>query len=505
MSQKSENFKKKSHPIIRRRWRFYLKFLLKKIGKVILWILFVLVILFIGLEVWARIQRSHNNITETKYTASQLLKENASLRKSILDSCISENGVRSYLMLDEKDCATLFPDLLEEISIEYSLEHEFLAFFQAYFLSETSPSPILNTSPQILQEKKIEIMPELNALLEEKNLLQYLADYSFSLEKTDDAKLLLKKGDIIMATIAYDAEKKEVFAEIPEKSGSISISHFSKTLGEGQIKTNMSEEEMAALKDIKGDASPRKNILILGKNDGNVDTIILASIDNVRKKITLISLPRDLWVGARKINSWYGAYGANAFIEELESLFGQKIAHYVLIEMESFPRAIDIIGGISYTFDAPLIDPSYKTIDNGEEGTLYFSSGTFHLSGIQALRVARSRFTTSDFSRSARQQNILLAIQKRVVSLYGDNNGAIIKIISLVLKNVKTDMTPAEIFSIYLSAKDYPVQSGNVMSSGNILTSQMLDIGNGRRTYVLLPNNEDWDLLKKFVWSALLR
>ena len=212
-------------------------------------------------------------------------------------------------------------------------------------------------------------------------------------------------------------------------------------------------------------------VLVAGKHGGNVDTMILVQVNMPKKQITMLSVPRDIFFNGRKINSAYHYYGMDELKRELAIITGYNIDYYILIDMYAFIGVVDLINGIDVYLQEPLIDPSYKTFDYGEWGTLYYAKGWHHLSGKQALRVARSRNYSSDFSRAKRQHTILLAIRNKLKKFSIGDAGKISKIIRIATKRTETDMSLKEILSYYLRFKDYTIRKGYVLSTANILKS----------------------------------
>ncbi|MGL6016346.1 MAG: LCP family protein, partial [Selenomonadaceae bacterium] len=103
------------------------------------------------------------------------------------------------------------------------------------------------------------------------------------------------------------------------------------------------------------------NIMIMGvdrRNDdvGRSDTLMVATVDPDQKKASLLSLPRDTRVkiegnGVDKINAAY-AYGGHKLSQKtVEQLLGAPINYYVLIDIKSFERIIDALGGIDINVD----------------------------------------------------------------------------------------------------------------------------------------------------------
>jgi polyisoprenyl-teichoic acid--peptidoglycan teichoic acid transferase len=266
------------------------------------------------------------------------------------------------------------------------------------------------------------------------------------------------------------------------------------------------------------------NILVAGKNGNLVDTMIFANVDTAKRKITLVSIPRDLYYNGRKINAVYYFYGMEELKRALSIVTGYKIDKYILIDMYSFIDVIDLIGGIDVHLDQPVIDPTYKTFDAGQWGTLYYRAGDYHLSGKQALRLARTRHTSSDFARAERQQMILGALQDKAKNFgFGDAAG-LTKIAESVIAKTETDISMAEAISYYFRYQSFEISRGHVLSSGNVLESKYTgdikkaekDCGAQTGTeevdeakkaecekilkgeYILLPRNDNWNSVRWF-------
>ena len=74
---------------------------------------------------------------------------------------------------------------------------------------------------------------------------------------------------------------------------------------------------------------------------------------------------------------------------------------------------VDLVGGVTITYDQNIFDPSYAWEDGTGHG-FYFHAGTHHLDGRTALAFVRSRKADSDFARAARQQILLIALRKEL-------------------------------------------------------------------------------------------
>lgn len=261
------------------------------------------------------------------------------------------------------------------------------------------------------------------------------------------------------------------------------------------------------------------NVLIAGKNGSLLDTMIFVHVNEKKQEINMISIPRDLYYNGRKINAFASMYGMPEMKKVLSQISGFKLDKYIVIEMYTFIDVIDLIGGVDVHLSKALIDPTYKTIDNGVEGTLHYEPGDYHLGGKEALRVARSRHSSSDFDRAARQQIIIEALQSKAKNMGFGDIDTIYEIIKVVLAKTETDISFDEAVAYYFKYQNYKIVSNSVISSGNILyvppyvTQENCNVliasaqANGLPTpscvsanhaYTLLPRDDDWDIIKWF-------
>lgn len=212
-------------------------------------------------------------------------------------------------------------------------------------------------------------------------------------------------------------------------------------------------------------------------------------------------------------------YGLPEFKKIIGEISGYKVDKYIVIEMFAFIEVIDLVGGIDIHLDKALVDPTYRTVDNGVEGTLHYEPGDYHLGGKESLRIARSRHTSSDFDRASRQQLILKAIQEKARNLGVGDIGTVYEIIKTVLARTETDISFEEAVAYFFRYQNYEIVSNAVISSGNILyvppyikmesCQAMIDraIANSEPTpacvaqnhaYTLLPKDDNWDVIKWF-------
>ena len=203
---------------------------------------------------------------------------------------------------------------------------------------------------------------------------------------------------------------------------------------EGATKTTIKIVSNTAGKSMQKDEKGNVNVLLMGYGWSKhawgflTDTIIIASWNTELNTVSLISFPRDLFVkntfgGQSRINTIFTQiYGkekdihvaAKGFAKEMEKISGLSIPYYATIDFSGFEKLIDSIWGIDINVPETIHDIHYPNNNLGYE-TFHISQWLQHLDWTTALKYARSRHSTSDFSRSLRQQLIIEAIKNKIL------------------------------------------------------------------------------------------
>ena len=224
----------------------------------------------------------------------------------------------------------------------------------------------------------------------------------------------------------------------------------------------------------------RLNILLLGLDQRDdergvptrSDTMIVVSIDQVKKTAAMISLPRDMWVeipgfANNRINVANFLGDANRLpgggpalaMKTVEHNFGLRIDYYARINFRGFEKIVDTLGGVTVNVEQPIIDNEYPTEDY-ETMRIYIPAGVQHMDGKVALQYARSRHSENDFGRARRQQRLLLAIRDRALQL--DVIPKVPTLLGTMKDMLETDIPLQEIARLAMLAKD--IDSKNVSS-----------------------------------------
>lgn len=261
---------------------------------------------------------------------------------------------------------------------------------------------------------------------------------------------------------------------------------------------------------LKTDGHGRTNILVFGtsQDDGDhqansgaggpwlTDSIELVSVDNATKRVTLVAIPRDLWVKLpkpcvvgyeAKINAVYecasGLYndvkanpatydaqdaaGAQSLMSVVQTVTGLTSQYWAHVDYSVLRDAVNAVGGISVDivgdgangiYDNQLDTASCRASKStGCRRVYYPHNGTYEINGQQALDLARSRgdynpysyrdfgLARGDFDRQINQQKIISALKVKATSAgVLANPVTIFNLMSALGSNVTTSMSEGE-------------------------------------------------------------
>lgn len=278
------------------------------------------------------------------------------------------------------------------------------------------------------------------------------------------------------------------------------------------------------------EADGRTNILVLGIAGGThdgadlTDTIMVLSPNWSRHSMGLISVPRDIWSNTLKdkVNSAYhygeekkkggGIVLAKAIIEDV---IGIPVHYGLVIDFSGFRNVIDLVGGIPVNVTSGFVDLEFPIAGREDDlcsgdpqlacryEVLRFEAGRQTMDGERALKYVRSRHAEgdegSDFARSRRQQDVLLALKTKLV----DPRVWLFQhpfILYRALDNAThTDMNIGELMTVGKLLVAIPEVQIHKVSIEPLLTNPPLWLY-GR--YVLVPK-EDFAAIHAFINSGL--
>jgi polyisoprenyl-teichoic acid--peptidoglycan teichoic acid transferase len=260
------------------------------------------------------------------------------------------------------------------------------------------------------------------------------------------------------------------------------------------------------------------NFLLIGSDRRSgtsfrTDTMVIAVLRPQEGQVSLISIPRDLWVSIpgwenQRINTAYQhgisvdypGGGPGLLKDTILYNLGIRIDHTAMVDFDGFRQIIDTLGGVdvpvacSYT-DWRLIDPSYDP-ENENNWYLYTAGpGLIHMDGDLALWYARSRQKSNDFDRGRRQQEVLRALFTQ--ALQANTLSRIPELYNNLKETVVTDLGLGDILQLAV----YAPKMTNADIRGYYIrppyVSSWITPGGA---YVLLPNEE---LLQQMLTEAL--
>jgi LCP family protein required for cell wall assembly len=265
-------------------------------------------------------------------------------------------------------------------------------------------------------------------------------------------------------------------------------------------------------------AGERINILVLGidrrddeEGPWRTDTMIVATFDPKTRSAGMLTIPRDLYVpipapgaGENRINtanfygdsSKYPGGGPALAKKTVEYNFAIPIHYYVVVDFDGFRNVIDALGGIEIDVAEAIDDPEYPTEDYGVTH-LQIPAGRQHMDGDMALKYARSRKSTSDFDRSRRQMQVILAARDKALKINALAQAP--QLLAQLSGALETDMPPEQILA--LAPLVAQVRPDNIKSR-SIDLNMTYEIRLNTGADVLWPNREAIGALIQEMFSA---
>lgn len=249
------------------------------------------------------------------------------------------------------------------------------------------------------------------------------------------------------------------------------------------------------------------NILLMGVDARGVkkgeiprsDTMLVASLDPVKNKISVFSILRDTYVTIAnndndkdRINTAI-IHGPNTAMQTVSDLLGIPIQYYVYTDFQGFIKLVDAVGGVDYEVEKDMV---YKTIADGPEYDIDLKQGFQHLDGNMALQYVRFRHdATSDFTRTERQRGFIKAVADKLIS-----TTSIIKlpnILSQVTPYIKTNMSVNDMWKLATVGYDSSMSGSEQIPPMDLLREEKTSGGSA------VIGISDEDKLKEFVQDTL--
>lgn len=223
------------------------------------------------------------------------------------------------------------------------------------------------------------------------------------------------------------------------------------------------------------------NILLIGqdrrpgqKKRARSDAMILCTVNQSTKTVTLTSFMRDMYVQipgkkSNRINAAYALGGTNLLNRCIDHNFGVTVDGNVVVDFAAFMDAIDLAGGVDVELTAKeaayLNSVTYKDQQHWETG---LEEGVNHLDGNRALAYARIRkLSGNDFGRTQRQRKVLSALFEKISKL---TLPEIYRLFKGLSEQISTDMTKGQLIGYAMELlpdiKNFQIETQQIPAAG---------------------------------------
>lgn len=254
---------------------------------------------------------------------------------------------------------------------------------------------------------------------------------------------------------------------------------------------------------------PRVNVLLIGVDSGVgrntylTDTLIVASLDPVTQTVSMVSVARDTVnvplpdgrIYKQKINSLLAfarshkaefpgsnGDGHDVLMGALGTLLNLKVDFYAQVNLQGFVNVVNKLGGVDVNVAHAFCDPTYRQY--GFPNGFSITAGHHHLNGDQALAYARVRKASgeSDFTRAARQQEVLSGIRDAIVhgGFLRDPVGLLQALSGTIITNVPRTLLP--------SMADTMAHVGRAQTYRTVLGHPLVKAGSDYRGSIQIPD-----------------
>ncbi|MGN1327140.1 MAG: LCP family protein [Clostridia bacterium] len=252
-------------------------------------------------------------------------------------------------------------------------------------------------------------------------------------------------------------------------------------------------------------------VLIMGESGVDdyklADSIMVASYNPKTQEASIMSIPRDTYVGKKDrttaSQNYLASYKINTVfrngtnipeaIERINELTGLELENYVIIDTKALIKLVDAIGGV--TFDVP-IDMNYE--DESQDLYIHLKAGEQLIDGAKAEQLLRFRhndngstypadYGMEDYGRMRTQREFIMATLKQ--TLKPQNIFKLKQIIDIMQENVTTNMEISELKSYIPYAVNFNaenIKTGMVPGESEMCNGVSLYIANKKKTAELV-------------------
>ncbi|TVX88376.1 LCP family protein [Paenibacillus agilis] len=244
----------------------------------------------------------------------------------------------------------------------------------------------------------------------------------------------------------------------------------------------------------KWEGTERVNILLLGADSRGIetgevprsDTMLIASVDPITKQATLMSLLRDVYIpipghGNDRANAALAFGGPELAMKAIGDYTGLHIQYYIYTDFQGFISLIDELGGIEFNVEK---DMKYRSKADGPEYDINLKKGLQMLDGKSALQYVRFRHDAmSDFSRTQRQRDLMVAVANKMKSVWSIMN--LPQLIESISPYIDTNLEVSDMLKLGSLALDmkvgttHQVPGQDMIYDRKIGSSSVIDLRQG--------------------------
>ncbi|KIR02484.1 hypothetical protein P261_01299 [Lachnospiraceae bacterium TWA4] len=247
------------------------------------------------------------------------------------------------------------------------------------------------------------------------------------------------------------------------------------------------------------------NILLIGCDSrtaggwGRSDSMMVLSINNKSKKVSLTSLMRDIYLqipghGSNRLNASFAFGGESLLKQVIQNYFGITINRCVEVDFVSFTKVFEVLGGV----EVELSEAEIKYMNENGAGLTDKGPGTYHLDGAQALTYSRARHLAGgDFERTRRQRTVFTSLKNSAKNL---SIPELKGLLDEVLPLLTTDLTEGECLSLLVNAPSYMNDydfSAHRVPYGNTGYSARA----GKKSIIAIDFSKNRDYLQKLIYE----
>lgn len=186
-----------------------------------------------------------------------------------------------------------------------------------------------------------------------------------------------------------------------------------------------------------------------GEAVARTDIIMMVNINPSSGSVSVLSFPRDLWVnlpgvGMNRINTAMVYGGFDLLAATLDTNFGIRPNHYIITTFKGFISIIDSLGGVDVNVPTTLSD--ICALPQAVRGRCTINKGVNRMNGATALWYVRSRYSSSDFERERRSQEVLQAVFEKLMRV--NTLAKLPEFFEIYKKNVQTSLSLKDVVNL---------------------------------------------------------